>query len=213
LKLSLLILGGILFYYLAVVRPGWGNMDTEENIMRDWHKVPWTNSPALLTSEINRSDVLSKLLELDREEIKFWQDQLFTMSFWVNAAILGIVSFVLQRRSPTAVIRYTSAGVCLCLSIFYILFVRVAEGAMVGNDHDLRGIQYALGLFKPGLYLNGQSIYGNEPVTEQFGVMGHSFIHDFVLFNVMLVIVSIFLILVFLPWQQKKSGPEEKIRK
>jgi hypothetical protein len=204
----LLVILSLLFFYFAAVLPRWGTADTEERIVRKWHPEPWQNSPVLKLNDSDRSVVLLKFIELDREEIKFWQGQLFTISSWVNAAILGIVSFVLQRRSPTALIRFTSAGICVTLSIFYVLFVSVTQGSMATNEHDLRGLEIGLGLFTNNWYLGGQSIYA--PQTDQFGVIGHEFLYHLVLFNVVLTIVSAFLILVFLPRRQLKinAGPK-----
>ena len=47
----------------------------------------------LTMSADQEGDVLLKLLEQNRTEIRFWNERLFTASFWVDAAILGVIGF------------------------------------------------------------------------------------------------------------------------
>lgn len=204
------LLACALFYLLAVELPGWGSTAREEEMLKEWEMNPWKNEPVL---DPARMGVMTKLLELDRGEIQYWEEKLFTVSFWVNTAILAIVSFALQKKSLTNMLRWVCAFGCLALCVFYLIFVDFTERAMVANDHDVRGIQYALGLSKPGLYLQRRAIYeerclkeAKDKPCEDYGLIGHGHIRQLVRFNVLVMASSVFLLLVLLPLERLQRG-------
>jgi len=204
-----------LFYLLAVELPGWGSTAREEEMLKEWEMKPWKNEPVILDAA--RIGVMTKLLELDRGEIQYWEEKLFTVSFWVNTAILAIVSFALQKTSLTNTLRWVCAFGCLALCAFYLIFVDFSERAMVANDHDVRGIQYALGLSKPGRYLKEQVVYeegcpkeAKKPSCEDYGLIGHGHIRQLVRFNVLIMASSVLLLLVLLPLERLKRGRTEQ---
>ncbi len=205
------LLACALFYFLAVELPGWGSTAREEAMLKEWGMKPWKNEPVRL--DATGTGVMTKLLELDRGEIQYWEEKLFTVSFWVNTAILAIVSFALQKKSLTNMLRWVCAFGCLALCLFYLIFVDFTERAMVANDHDVRGIQYALELSKPDEYLQGQVIYkgecqkeAKETLCEDYGLIGHGHIRQLVRFNVLIMASSVFLLLVLLPWERLQRG-------
>lgn len=204
------LLACALFYLLVVELPGWGSTASEEAMLQEWGKNPWKNEPVGLDAA--RIGVMTTLLELDRGEIQYWEEKLFTVSFWVNTAILAIVSFALQKKSLTNMLRWACAFGCLALCAFYLIFVDFTERAMVANDHDVRGIQYALGLSKPGLYLQGRAIYEGCPKEakdtpcEDYRLIGHGHIRQLVRFNVLIMASSVILLLVLLPLERMRRG-------
>jgi hypothetical protein len=173
-------------YVLVVEYPSWGEPG---GFVRN--RPQWENKPTLALGPVEKANVLIKLLEQNREEIRFWQNHLFTISFLFSAAVLGIVAFALQTTSNTRLIRYVCAAGCFILCIFYLFFVRFADNAISLNDHDMIGIQYALKLSTPGEYLQGKS---NVIYAEGYPA-GHSHIKNLVRFNVLLVIGSVILLL------------------
>lgn len=172
-----LLLGWL--YLSGVCRPG-DAASEKQLLIKEWNRVTWTSNPLLPDERAYKPEVLGKLLTLDREEIKFWQDKFFTISFWISATMLAIVSFVIERESSSkkgppfggtvdrtnGPLRGVAALTCVCLGGFYLFFAREAENAMVTNDYDIRGFQGALGLRQPGTYLVGQAIYGNKDVLK-----------------------------------------------
>jgi hypothetical protein len=196
----ILLLACGLLYFLVAEQPDWGSQDREVKMVMEWHKAPWVNAPVDLKP--GDREVMIKLLELDRGEIQYWEEKLFTVSFWINTAILAFVSFGLQKMQHSALLRRVCALGCVVLCTFYLIFVNFAEQAMVANDHDLRGIQYALKLSTPSQYLKGQVIY-EEPKTK-YGLIGHGHIKSLVRFNVLIVIFSVILLVVWLPLKNEQ---------
>jgi hypothetical protein len=188
------------FYVLVAEYPPWGK---PAGYVRK--RPQWENKPTLQLSMAERANVLTKLLEDNRAEIRFWQDHLFTISFLFSAAVLGIVTFALQTTTNTRLIRYVCAVGCFSLVIFYLLFVRFAEDAISLNDHDLIGIQYALRLSTPGEYLQEDRVIYVEGYPA-----GHSHIKHFVRFNVLLVIGSIILLLYLALRQEQCNRNKEE---
>jgi hypothetical protein len=119
-----------------------------------------------------RAEVLITLLQEDREEIRFWQERLFTTSFWINAAILGLVAFLFQldNRPPSILkddnwphsVRLAIALGCICLTIFHCVITRFAKKCIETNGKDLLLIQGGLLLTKQDYYIREQSIYEDE---------------------------------------------------
>jgi hypothetical protein len=176
------VVASVLFYLLVAEYPSWGKPAG----FRRW----WENKPTLSLNAADKANVLTRLLEENREEIRFWQDHLFSISFVFSAAVLGIVAFAVQAKTSTRLLRYVCAVGCFILCIFYLLFVRFADDAISLNDHDLIGIQYALKLSTPGEYLQGnqpesKTIYGEGYPS------GHPHIKHLVRLNVLLVIGSV----------------------
>lgn len=186
---------GFLFFYVvwAALYPWRGTFEVAA-------RPKWDNTPTLVAlppnEKADRASVMLHLLHEDREEIRYWQDKLFTVSFWFNAAILGIVGFAVQRDTLNPSARYVFPAACLSLGIFYLIFARYAGGAISVNDNDLIGIQYALGLSEQDYYLKGQRVYGE--VRE---LMPHPHIAHLVHLNALFVIGSV-LWLVFFPLQR-----------
>ena len=141
-----------------------------------------------------------KLLEQNREEVRFVQNLLFTTSFWFIAAIFGIVSYNLGRTGYNPTFRWVSAGGCIFLCFFYLDFVDFAEGGMAINHDDIVGIQYALKLSNEGVYFRDQVIYQ----VGDFGPEGH--IKSLVQFYVVAVILAV-AVLLYLP-----GLPEDGVR-
>lgn len=194
----LLLLACGLLYFLAVELPDWGSQVREEKMVMDWKKAPWVNDPVEL--QAGDREVMVKLLELDRGEIQYWEEKLFTVSFWINTAILALVSFVLQKMQHYEMLRRVCALGCVGLCVFYLIFVDFAEQAMVANDHDLRGIQYALKLSTTSQYLKGQVIYNDS--KKNYGLIGHGHIKSLVRFNVLIVIFAVIFLVVLMPLGQ-----------
>lgn len=153
-----------------------------------------TNTPALVQNapaeQLERPDkveVLKTLLEQDREEIRFYQDKLFTVSFAFSAALLGMVAFALKTTGPDSLLRRFFAASCFIFCIFYLLFAQFANNAIVQNNQDLAGIQYALDLSQPNAYLaHGQVIYGlRDPKSAE-----NKHIYWLAIFNIMLAVAS-----------------------
>jgi hypothetical protein len=172
----------------------WG---TEHEFLKG--RNPWQNKPTLgkmldkngvnvESSEVKDekwTEVLIKLLEQDREEIRFWQAHLFTITLGFDAAILAIVSFALQTKRFTDVHRVVFIGGCIFLCASYLLFLRFVDGAIAVNDYDLIGIQFGLRLSEAGRYLEGQPIYKEGPSP------GQSHIWKLALFDLALVVLSV----------------------
>ncbi len=155
-RIAIAVAVSVLFYCVAVEYPSWGH---GKAFTKDRPK--WQNEPALKLTDEDRLKVLTTLLEQNRQEIRFWQDKLFTISFLFTGLILGIVVFTLKQKPDTAILRRLAAGSCLGLCFFYFLYVEFAEGAISVNDYDLIGIQYGLKLSEEDQYLlKKQRIYG-----------------------------------------------------
>lgn len=163
---------------------------------KELHAQPgkWDNQPALKEmSPSDRANVLMKLLEQNREEVRFVQGLLFTTSFWFTVGIFGIVSFNLGIKGYHPFMRGASVAGCLLLCGFYFVFADFAEGAMVTSHDDMVGMQYGLELSKPNSYLlNDQVIYH----AGDFGSESH--IKALVQFYVLLVFVAV-AVLLYLP--------------
>ncbi len=157
------------------------------------------NKPAMVLIQSEKVEVMKTLLEENREEIRFYQDKLFTMSFTFSAALLGIVAFALKKTTQSSLLRRVLAAGCFALCFFYLLFVHFADTAILVNDKDLIGIQYALDLSQTNAYLindqviftNGQTIYQpHEPALAK-----HTHIRLIAIFNVVLGVASFFVLM------------------
>ena len=172
------------------------------------HFNRWKTGSALKggTNDGDKVKVLTTLLEQDRAEIKFWQERLFAVSFLFSGSVLAIVWYTLTRKPDTRALRSVSAGGSLVLCVFYIWFVDFAQNAIVPNDYDLIGIQFALKLNEKGEYLQEQAIYKWE--REGFGpedLQGHPHFRGLVQLNVLLTIAAV-LVLVLIPQVAAPTG-------
>lgn len=113
--------------------------------------------------ENKRGDVLLKLLEQNRTEIRFWHERLFTTSFWVNAAILGIVGFALKETDLAPALRWLAAFGVVALFLFHGVVAWSARTNIGRNGDDLVTIQNALLLTMAGAYLANGVIYPAGP--------------------------------------------------
>lgn len=166
------------------------------------------NKPAMVLNQLEKVEVMKTLFQQNREEIRFYQDKLFTLSFTFSAALLGIVAFALKNPGQSSPLRRVLVVSCFMLCIFYLLFVRFADTAILVNDKDLIGIQYALDLSQTNAYLtndpvvftngqiicqpftNGQVIYQPHEPT----LMKHTHIRWIAIFNVLLTLASAFVL-------------------
>lgn len=148
------------------------------------------------------TEVLIKLFEQNREEIRFWQAHLFTVSLGFDTVILAIVALGLRIRQFTDMHRCVFIGGCLFLCVSYLFFLRFVDGAIAVNDHDLIGIQFGLRLSEQGRYLEGQAIYKEGPSP------GQSHIWKLALFNLGLVISSV-VVLAFWRIRCKQQQPNQ----
>ncbi|HWB08763.1 MAG TPA: hypothetical protein VG826_06050 [Pirellulales bacterium] len=159
----------------------------------------WANRPVKLDHD--RIDVVTKLIAEDRQEIRFYQDKLFTISFFFTAGVLGIAGFWLKLENDNVWLRLGLAALCLVFCGYYFRFVRFANEAIAINDHDLIGLQFAVGLAQPGEYLEERAIYpepAQDPETGRHRLTGHPHFRPLVMFNSWLVAGAVFLFL-FLP--------------
>jgi hypothetical protein len=106
----------------------------------------------------SKCDTLRLLLEQDREEIRFWQERLFTGSVTLNAALLALAAFVLENDT-TVRLRLIAAVGCVGLALFHTILAFVAENNVMRNGRDLTLIQEALGLTRADKYVEGRSLY------------------------------------------------------
>ena len=156
----------------------------------------WPNAPLMQNSD--NFNVLTSLLHEDREEIRFYQDKLFTISFLFSAGVLGLAGFWLKLKNDSFWLRVGIAATCLVFCFFYFRFVRFANEAIAVNDDDLIGIQFALGLHQEGRYLTGRPIYlepERNPKTNRHELLGHPHFRPLVLFNSWLVVGTVGLLL------------------
>jgi hypothetical protein len=120
--------------------------------------------PGNITVDDNkRGDVLLKLLEQNRTEIRCWNERLFTASFWVAAAILGIVGFVLKEDTLTPELRVLAACGVGALALFHLSIAWRARSHVSTNGDGLVKIQRALLLTDHGAYRAGECIYEDKP--------------------------------------------------
>jgi len=153
--------------------------------------------------------VLTVLLQQNREEVRAWQEHLFHISLAFILAVLGIVSFALKMKVIDDWLRlaFTVAVVFLCA--FYLTFVKVAEEAIALNHRDLTGIEIGLKLAKEGEYIKDQAIYDHSYETQLHKMNGEQFIKTMVPYLVFLGFLAAAALL-FLPIpSQPPEQPKE----
>ena len=91
---------------------------------------------ALVLDPGTKAQVLLSILQKNRDEITFWQNSLFTASFWFNTGILALVAFAFERSSNPALAYFVAFGILL-LAVFHNLFASVAKSAIEQTGLDL----------------------------------------------------------------------------
>lgn len=114
--------------------------------------------PTLAPSVDKRAEILLWLLRENRSDIRFWQERLFFASFWLDAAIVGIVAFALREELNIGE-RVVLAIGCVCLAIFHSLIANVAKRSIELNGSGLLRLQAGLLLNAVGQYLSDEPIY------------------------------------------------------
>jgi hypothetical protein len=121
--------------------------------------MPEANGRSVLVLDSGKkADVLMSLLQRNREEITFWQNSLFTASFWFNAGTLALVAFAFEKAREPSLAIFVGAGI-FGLAIFYSIFASVAKSAIEHTGGDLVRIQDALLLTGIGEYFKDTWVY------------------------------------------------------
>lgn len=107
-------------------------------------------------------DVVLHLLSLNREEIRHWQNYAFQASFWVNAGIVGVTTFIYEKVGISWPALCIASGGIFLLSLAYIVLMLYSQKAILANGNDLLKLQNILKLHTVGEYLPNESIYGSS---------------------------------------------------
>lgn len=118
------------------------------------------SQPVVALDDKQRIEVLLRLIQINRQEIREWQQALFTASLWFNGAIVALAAFVLRSdtRPRPEIVLLISLGI-VCLGAFYFVFSGVARSAVELSGTDLLKLQVALRLHESDHYLAGEPIY------------------------------------------------------
>lgn len=108
----------------------------------------------------DKVNVTLQLLTINREEIRHWQNYAFQASFWLNAGMVGLTTFIYEKTNDSRPAFVVASGGLVLLSLVYIVFMHYCRKAILANGNDLLKLQYVLKLHTKGEYLPNDSIYG-----------------------------------------------------
>ncbi|MCX6112781.1 MAG: hypothetical protein NTY22_05810 [Proteobacteria bacterium] len=148
--------------------------------------------PILNFNSSEKKDVLLKLLEIDREETRFWQRNFFIISYGVLLFYVLLIQFACGidgvRHLPENMLIFLSLVILVVMG-FYVVITLYAKNIIKMNHFDLIKIQKALLLHTNNTYLDNDSIYKGEKT------MSESYLGLLLVINVFLGFVAIVMLL------------------